>query len=104
MRTAHRLLVATTSVLVVACGFSDAERYSTLRTRAAFDLKCPADALQITDLTNTGALGRVTSAGVDGCGRRLTYILDAPGRVWVLNAVDGRPVTNMNDPARKEAN
>jgi hypothetical protein len=108
MRTCD-LLVAAFAVPVAACGITDAERHGTLRTRAAFDLKCNADALKITDLTNNGDMGRVTSAGVDGCGQRVTYIFDGKRGVWLMNAVNGQPATDTNnavgnDHAQKEAN
>jgi hypothetical protein len=74
-----------------------------LRARAAFDAQCPAEALKITDL-NSSSSGIVTAAGVEGCGRRSTYVLDAISGAWILNAVDGQPTGNTNDHARKEAN
>jgi len=38
-----------------------------LLTRAAFDLNCPAERLTIVELTTT-------QKGVEGCGRRATYV------------------------------
>ena len=97
--------------LVAACGVSNAERHDTLRTRAAFDLKCPAESLQITDLgNNSEKVGekRVTTAGVDGCGQRRTYVYNATQGVWMLDAVNGEPAGPKqpvsNDHAQKEAN
>jgi pimeloyl-ACP methyl ester carboxylesterase len=64
------------SVLTAACGLSNTELHDGLRKRAAFDFRCPAKTLTITDLATSNGLpaGPVTSAGVDGCGRRGTYI------------------------------
>jgi hypothetical protein len=51
----------------------------TLRSRASFDLRCPANELQITEIDrHTG--------GVDGCGQRATYIWNGPSNTWILNS------------------
>jgi hypothetical protein len=58
-----------------------------LRTRAAFDFKCPEAELALTKLqdknwgatTNHGAV-----YGVEGCGHRATYVNNAGA--WVLNS------------------
>jgi hypothetical protein len=85
-----RFLVCVT--LVGGCGLTslarfDGQRHDDLRTRAAFDLNCAPATLAMTDLkTDHDA---VTVAGVQGCGRRATYVYERG--VWVLNAADGQP-------------
>jgi hypothetical protein len=50
-----------------------------LRDRAAFDLRCDQRKLKLTALS-----GRM-QAGVQGCGRRATYVCNRAG-VWVANS------------------
>ncbi len=52
----------------------------TLRTRAAFELDCPESSLRIINLGHD-------TRGVEGCGRRATYML-VDGR-WVANTMTG---------------
>lgn len=70
-----------------ACGAGE----STLRTRAAFDLKCDEAKLQVTDLGGGGLTGGGTK-GVRGCGREATYVYSPNGNTWVLNS-DSTPAT-----------
>ena len=51
----------------------------TLRTRASFDMQCPREQLHVTEIDGT-------TAGVEGCGQRGTYIYNRPGDTWVLNS------------------
>jgi hypothetical protein len=65
-----------------------------VRRRAAFDLNCPQDQLQVVEIespanTNLGALG---SWGVRGCGRQATYVQDRPKSTTVV----------MNSPIRDD--
>jgi len=65
------------------------EREDTLRTRAAFEMKC--DALEITCL-ETQVDGFCVTAGVDGCEQRATYLFVQTGQFrmqWVLDAANG---------------
>ena len=50
---------------------------NTLRARASFDLQCPSEQLQVTELDNS-------VAGVAGCGQRATYVYNNGS--WVLNS------------------
>ena len=54
-----------------------------LKARAAYDLQCPQEQLQLTKLGKS-------SYGVDGCGRRATYVCRKPDSKncedWVLNS------------------
>jgi hypothetical protein len=61
-----------------------------LRTRAAFDMKCPEDQLQVTDLGGGGFAGGGMK-GVDGCGQRATYVYQPHGNSWALNATSAPP-------------
>jgi hypothetical protein len=66
------------AIAIVASGCGATFNESALRERAAFDLSCPRDQLQVQ------ALGSNSAAGVTGCGRKATYVNDAQG-VWVKN-------------------
>ncbi len=62
-----------------------------LRTRAAFDLDCPASELTFHELTHP------SQQGVVGCGQRVTYVyVRTTG--WVLNSVD-HPATSPTPQA-----
>jgi hypothetical protein len=52
-----------------------------LAERAAFDLNCPDDKLQIR------SLGDDDTQGAAGCGRRATYLYDTEHNRWILNGV-----------------
>ena len=62
-------------LLVLGCGPNEAQ----LRSRAAYDLRCAEDQLQLTKLDKR-------TRGVDGCGRRATYVWVCEGScTWMLN-------------------
>jgi hypothetical protein len=76
--------------LVGACGGGPAVN---ARTRAAYDLQCPAAELEVTYLGNK-------TAGVRGCGQQVTYVLSCGSDlfddcVWVLNS-DSRRVREQS--------
>jgi len=75
-------LPTTCAALALATGCG--HKLDNLRTRAAHDLTCERDHLQLSDL---GA----GSWGVSGCGKQATYILAHTGgssyRQWVMNSV-----------------
>lgn len=50
-----------------------------LRSRASYELQCPETQLQITELGDK-------TAGVDGCGRRATYVYNSDAGAWLLNS------------------
>ncbi|MBL9008619.1 MAG: hypothetical protein JNJ46_30435 [Myxococcales bacterium] len=62
------------------------KRQADLRQRAAFELQCPADQLQITPLDQAAASHGGGPTGVTGCGKQATYIWDAYGTGWILNS------------------
>jgi hypothetical protein len=72
----------------------NAENVATVRGRAAFDLRCGADALTFSPVV-VGATGYprefVTQWGVEGCGQRAVYVRTPMGE-WVSNGVSsGEP-------------
>jgi hypothetical protein len=71
-------LLAGASAFLVSCFATESQ----LRTRAAFDMNCDAQALQIVKIDSR-------TRGVVGCGKRMTYV-ETTGRMWVLNT-DGKP-------------
>jgi hypothetical protein len=74
-------------LLVLGCGPNEAQ----LRSRAAYDLRCPEAQLQLTKLDKR-------TRGVDGCGRRATYVWVCQGATgdsgctWMMNT-DMAPAT-----------
>lgn len=65
----------------------NADNRTSLLTRASFDLNCPEMDLEVAVL-ETDAMDIVTSYGVRGCGRRVSYVR-ASG-AWVANVMDGQ--------------
>ena len=63
--------------------------------RASFDLDCPEDELQIR------SLGDEHTQGASGCGRRATYLFDAPHKRWLLNGVIEDRNSRATTPADK---
>jgi hypothetical protein len=74
-------------IAITACAGANTDA---LRTRAAFDLQCSNEKLALTEL-NSGSQGDGEGAvyGVDGCGRRATYVLTHES-AWLMNTVDGK--------------
>jgi len=62
-----------------------------LRSRAAFDLQCPQTELNVSELD-------MSTAGVEGCGQRGTYIFNHTANVWVLNSPGADK--NLVDPGQ----
>ena len=80
-----RYVLVALAFVLAACGGASADQ---LRSRAAFDMSCPENQLQVIELD-----GR--TQGVTGCGRRNTYVESCEqygrtagktGCTWVLNA------------------
>lgn len=70
---------------MLACGGTAKPVYyeDRLKARATFDFNCPADQLTVTKL------GDRNTAGVEGCGKRATYINDANDQ-WLLDTASGK--------------
>jgi len=67
---------------LLACGGAD--ELENLKTRSAFDLKCPESAIQVRNLDD-----QTTTYGVTGCGKQAVYIWacnDSDDCKWVLNS------------------
>ena len=76
------------TLLVLACGgVSNNELRAKLVRRAQYDLDCSHVDLKPLEETN----GYTMSYGVTGCGRRVTYVLNATTQSWVMNVADGQP-------------
>jgi len=69
------------AVVAAGCGSAAKTHGDTLRSRASFDMRCPAPQLTITDID-------LQTAGVEGCGQRGTYIFNG---TWVLNSPGADP-------------
>ena len=66
------------ALLLVGCAGARERIRGDLLKRAAFDLQCPEEQIQLTEL------GGFTTQGATGCGKRATYVR---GNVsWVLNS------------------
>ncbi len=89
MRTPRFPVVLGTLALVLGgCASFAQHKSSAVRTRAAFDLSCPEEKLQVTPLSNE-AMERATY-GVNGCGKKASYVF-LPGAGAVLNSsLDGK--------------
>src|SRR5690606_1686777 len=67
------------------CFASSQATLDTLKTRATFDLQCPATKLEVQDIDPR-------TKGVRGCGKQLTYVEICDNRpdgwhcTWVINA------------------
>jgi len=73
---------------VLACGgASNDSLRAKLDSRARFDLGCSD--IQLAPLEETN--GYIVSYGVTGCGRRVTYVINATTESWVMNVADGQP-------------
>ena len=86
----RRILIALLPLAALGCGASDQQ----LRSRAAFDLQCPQEQVNFVEIDNR-------TRGVEGCGRRATYVEDCQPRPfhpecsWIMNG----PSPNTNAPA-----
>ncbi len=69
--------------------------------RAAFELHCAKDDLQVQGLNGSleGEPQAGTQVGVSGCGKRAVYVLTMGGG-WVLNSVDNPDDSDSNDEDR----
>jgi hypothetical protein len=74
------MLAATAAFGAVHCATSG--NVGELRARAAFDLACPADSLQVQSLAER-------TYGVDGCGKRATYVWAYQNQSWLLDNRSG---------------
>jgi hypothetical protein len=71
-------LIVSGALLLVGCAGARERIRGDLRKRAAFDLQCPEEQIQLTEL------GDFWTQGATGCGRRATYIRTSDA--WVLNS------------------
>jgi hypothetical protein len=53
--------------------------HGALKSRASFDLGCPTEQVKLTEID-------LRTAGVDGCGRRATYIFNDDAVTWMMNS------------------
>jgi hypothetical protein len=80
-----------TIVLLSAAGCASPQRHAdAIRPQAAFDLDCPAASLKFTEIE----AGQ--TYGVEGCGKRATYI--GLGGRWVQNKEDAPAATATAAP------
>jgi hypothetical protein len=80
------LFTAAASLATTHCATSG--NLGELRTRAAFDLACPSDSLQTHPLSER-------TVGVDGCGKRATYVWAYQNQSWILDSRSGGDVGAM---------
>lgn len=87
--------VALLALLVSGCSpaAQNARGRTALESRAAFDLRCPRSALAIAPL-GRDSHGVITSYGVEGCGRRATYVRLADS-TWLMNPAAGAPAPDV---------
>ncbi len=79
-KTCEMRAVLVASLLGTGCLFTATTLHGgALRSRASYELQCPEKQLQITELGDN-------TAGVDGCGRRATYVYNGEASAWLLNS------------------
>ena len=88
------LIVALVLTCLCGCAARRNERVmATLRSRASFDMNCPEEQLQITELSRSAG-SMVNSAGVRGCGHQAVYVRANNHTNWVLDASSGGETEN----------
>ena len=87
MRSAIQVALALSFVAAAGCGATVRESFaSNALERAAFELKCPREIIEIVPL-NRGLDDRnehETQVGVKGCGKQAVYVY-ARGMGWIAN-------------------
>jgi hypothetical protein len=91
-------------VLILACGCATVQvggftlgkgRWESdaavVRKRAAWELRCPVESLELTVLSIYSGTITAQQVGVRGCGHQLVYVNSVDG--WMLNSSDGQPKT-----------
>src|SRR5262245_8944307 len=75
------------TLTVASCVIPIGGDRDTLRARASFDMRCPVEKLQLTEID-------AATSGVEGCGHRETYVYNRAAGTWVLNS----PGTGRSQP------
>jgi hypothetical protein len=82
------LVLVLAALLVAGCVGTAMEMHGhSLGRRASFDMRCPMAELHVTEIDPS-------TAGVEGCGQRATYIFNNAAGTWVLNS----PGAEQNQP------
>ncbi len=79
--------------LLASMGCYTDRAMSSVRSRAAFDLGCPAEKLEVAKLTGSAVGPGLGTYGVEGCGKKATYALENDLNTPVLNSsiTQGKP-------------
>ena len=86
MRPGRSLTLALAlSALVVACGHNK-RATKTVTSRAAFELSCPEEELQLTVLESDGPRKLAKQIGVEGCGQKMVYVYFTSTDTWIANS------------------
>ena len=81
--------------LVMLFVFGCISKAGVVRTRAAFDLSCPEDKVQVTPLSSE-VMDRATY-GVTGCGKKATYLYTPETGAYLNSPVEGgAPATSAS--------
>jgi hypothetical protein len=91
-RTGVGLRIAALCVLLAGAGCAasiaqdNVKQAGVVRKRAAFDLNCPEDKLQVVEVT-TDSSGWVKTFGAVGCDQRVSYVRveGMASTTWVMN-------------------
>ena len=81
-----RVVLVAAMVGPLGCAVNNDKLQGQLETRAKFDLNC--ESIQVTPLEKNQTF--ISSYGVEGCGRRVTYVWGNGS--WVMNVSEGEPV------------
>jgi hypothetical protein len=94
------LVSAVVAGLFVGCGH-DKRAMKTVTSRAAFDLSCPEDELELQVLSTEGARKLASQIGVIGCGKRAVYVYFSSSDAWIANSAI-TPAIAAQEQAYKE--
>lgn len=84
------------SLSAFGCASFGSAKSSAVRTRAAFDLSCAADKLQVSPLSSE-MMERATY-GVSGCGKKATYIYAPEGGAILNSPIEASSVAAAESP------
>jgi len=78
------LFVSLMGLLLIGCSH-DKRAMKTVTTRAAFEMSCPEDELELIVLATEGARDLATQIGASGCGKKTVYVYLRASDTWVAN-------------------
>lgn len=98
-----RMLVfaVVTASLCVACGH-DKRAVKAVSSRAAFDLSCPKEELDLSVLATSGARKLASQIGVTGCGNKVVYVYFASTDSWIADSAVTPAMTDREEAYKEQ--